>query len=245
MKHSRAGVANLEPLTIEWGTRKVTASLHRTSRRVLRIAVDPTGAVDIFVPREADLEEVLTRSKRKSAWIFREIDQISARPTVTTERRFLSGETHLFLGRQYRLALETAREPFVRIDGARLVIGARDPNDTAHCRRLLTAFYSIEAKHLFPARLEAVLPPFERKGMKRPHLIIRRMSKRWGSFTPAGNITLNVDLIKAGPALIDYVICHELAHAFYSDHNEEWQNLLTSVLPDWQMRKQQLETILR
>jgi predicted metal-dependent hydrolase len=98
---------------------------------------------------------------------------------------------------------------------------------------------------VFPSRLTAMLPPFERRGLKRPHLIIRRMTKRWGSFTPAGNITLNVDLVRASFDLIDYVICHELAHAFYSDHSDKWQSLLSSVLPDWEERKLRLETTLR
>jgi predicted metal-dependent hydrolase len=71
------------------------------------------------------------------------------------------------------------------------------------------------------------------------------MKKRWGSFTPSGNITLNVDLVGAGPNLIDYVITHELAHGFYGDHSEDWRNLLSSILPDWEERKRHLERILR
>ena len=51
--------------------------------------------------------------------------------------------------------------------------------------------------------------------------------------------------VRVGPNLIDYVICHELAHAFYGNHSEEWRNLLSSVLPDWEQRKSQLETMLR
>jgi len=88
------------------------------------------------------------------------------------------------MGRAYRLAVEWSAEPFVRVDGARLIVGAREPTDVAHCRRVLTAFYVLEARSLFPLRLSAVLAPFERKGLKRPHLIIRRMTKRWGSYTP-------------------------------------------------------------
>jgi predicted metal-dependent hydrolase len=56
---------------------------------------------------------------------------------------------------------------------------------------------------------------------------------------------LNVDLVRAGPHLIDYVICHELAHAFYGNHGGEWQDLLSSVMPDWKQRKSQLEAMLR
>ncbi len=71
------------------------------------------------------------------------------------------------------------------------------------------------------------------------------MSKRWGSYTPKGRIVLNVDLVRASPILIDYVICHELAHAFYPDHGKEWRNLFDTVMPDWESRKARLEAFLR
>ena len=75
--------------------------------------------------------------------------------------------------------------------------------------------------------------------------MIRRMSKRWGSYTPSGRIILNVDLVRVSPALIDYVICHELAHAFHPDHGMKWRNLFNSVMPDWEDRKSRLEAFLR
>ena len=71
------------------------------------------------------------------------------------------------------------------------------------------------------------------------------MSKRWGSYTPKGRIVLNADLIRAAPDLIDYVISHELAHGLHPDHGAEWQNLLTTVMPDWEARKARLEAALR
>jgi len=45
--------------------------------------------------------------------------------------------------------------------------------------------------------------------------------------------------------LIDYVICHELAHAFFPDHGEGWRTLLDTVMPDWADRKALLEVTLR
>jgi hypothetical protein len=157
----------------------------------------------------------------------------------------VSGETHLLLGRQYRLSIEESRDAYVRIEGSRLNILARRVDDQAHCRRLLAAFYSLTARTVFRERLDAVIPPFARKGMRMPVLVVRRMTKRWGSYTPKGRIVLNVDLIRASPTLIDYVICHELAHAFHPDHGREWQNLLDAVMPDWQIRKARLEEYLR
>lgn len=234
-----------EQVVIAWGSREITAKLCRTDRRVLKIEIEPGGRVTVFAPSYASSEIIAVRCRRKGPWVFRELDRMLAEPVFTPERRYLSGEAHFFGGRPYRLAIERSAEPFVRIDGFRLIIGAREPNDVSHCRRLLNAFYAIEARSLFPDRLSAVLPPFERRGLRRPHLIIRRMTKRWGSYTSSGNITLNIDLIRAGPSLIDYVIAHELAHACYGNHSEQWRNLLSSAMPDWEERKLQLEEALR
>jgi predicted metal-dependent hydrolase len=67
----------------------------------------------------------------------------------------------------------------------------------------------------------------------------------WGSYTPSGWIVLNVDLVRVSPGLIDYVICHELAHAFHPDHGTKWRNLLDAAMPDWEARKSRLEAALR
>ena len=43
-----------------------------------------------------------------------------------------------------------------------------------------------------------------------------------------------MDLVRASPPLIDYVICHELTHGFYPDHGKDWRGLLSTVMPDWE-----------
>lgn len=232
-------------IVISWGARRIEAKLVRTDRRVLKIDVEPGGRVTVLAPRDAAQAEVVARCQRKSGWIFRQLDKAAGEPAFTPERCYVSGETHLFFGRPYRLEIVRSAEHFARTDGPRILIGVREPNNAAQCRRVLAAFYSLEARALFATRLSAVFPPFERRGLRRPRLIIRRPTKRWGSFTSKGNVMLNIDLVRAGPDLIDYVICHELAHGFYGNHDEEWRALLESVMPDWQQRKKRLENLLR
>lgn len=236
---------DVEQIPLKWGGRQVVAELRRTDRRVLRIDVQPTGQVVVFAPRGEALDVVQARLTDKRGWIFREIDRIDARPSVTPARRYVSGETHLLLGRQYRLSIEQGNDPRVVIEGTRLNIVARRTDDQAHYRRLLTAFYARTAREVFKERLEAMLPPFTRKGLGRPQLVVRGMVKRWGSYTPSGRIALNVDLIRACPMLIDYVICHELIHAFHPDHGAGWREMFSTLMPDWEARKARLEALLR
>lgn len=61
------------------------------------------------------------------------------------------------------------------------------------------------------------------------------------SFTATGNILLNPDLIKHSVCCIDYVIIHELCHTRHPQHNKNFYQLLSQMLPDWQNRKHKLE----
>jgi predicted metal-dependent hydrolase len=237
--------AALEQIEICWGERRTTAELRRTHRRVLRVEVRPSGDVVVFAPDSERIDTVQSRLQRKCPWIFRELDRIECGPVVTPPRHFLSGETHLLLGKPYRLTVQQSDKSDVRIEGDRLLIFTPDVKDSGECSRILMAFYITTAKSVFPERLEAMAAPFIRKGLRLPSLIIRPMAKRWGSYTGSGRIILNIDLVRASPALIDYVICHELAHGFHADHGKEWHNLLSTVMPDWESRKARLEAFLR
>jgi predicted metal-dependent hydrolase len=242
---SDSDIADSDQIEVGWGERRTNVELRRTARRVLRIEVRPAGDVVVFAPLGEDLGAIQNRMKKKGEWIFREIDRVAARPSVTPERHFVSGETHLLLGKQYRLSIEQGDDPQVKIEGSRLNVLVRRIDDQAHCRRLLGVFYKLTARRVFPERLDAMIPPFIRKGLGRPSLVVRQMSKRWGSYTPNGRIVLNIDLIRASPMLIDYVICHELSHAFHPNHNKGWRDLFDTVMPDWEIRKARLEAFLR
>lgn len=245
MNHTSSPAIGLETLQIAWGQRQIVAELRRTQRRVLRIEVRPSGKVVVFAPISEEVCKVEERVKHKRPWIFRKIDHVLSWASLTPERHFVSGETHLLLGKQYRLSIERNEEAEVRLEGSRLKIFTRRLDDPAHCGRLVAKFYATIAHTVFNERLRVVAPPFIRRGLEMPILVVRQMSKRWGSYTPSGRIVLNVDLVRANPTLIDYVICHELAHAFHSDHGKEWRCLLTTIMPDWEHRKARLEALLR
>jgi predicted metal-dependent hydrolase len=153
----------------------------------------------------------------------------------------VSGETHLFLGKQYRLVVASEDSPDVRLDGNRIILAVRENSNFVHRRTLLRHWYGLQSHRIFPERLATTAPPFLRLGVAKPRLIIRAMSQRWGSFTAKGNLVLNSELVQASPHLIDYVIAHELAHALHPDHGSHWQGLLTQTMPDWRTRKDDLE----
>lgn len=87
-------------------------------------------------------------------------------------------------------------------------------------------------------------PNFQCLELERPCLHIRKLKTRWGSLSPRGILTLNVDLIRAPGECIDYVIAHELCHLKHRDHGADFYRLLERMMPDWERRKLKLELAL-
>lgn len=129
----------------------------------------------------------------------------------------LSGETHLYLGRQYRLKVGAGDTASVKIDRGHLLLSLPGKADPGRVKALLHRWYLDHARQVFNAVLDEWLPRF--KGYQRPRLIVRSMKSRWGSLSPGGTMTLNSSLIRAPRACIEYVVVHELCHLKHRDHD--------------------------
>ncbi len=81
-------------------------------------------------------------------------------------------------------------------------------------------------------------------GVAMPDIAIRRMKTRWGTCnTAAKRVTLNLELARRDPALLEYVIVHELAHLIERGHNARFYAVMDTHLPDWKRRRKALNGV--
>lgn len=212
------------------------------TRRTLGIEVHPDQRVVVRAPVSCAEEVISARVRKRAAWISRQIADFQRNSPRTPQRQYVSGETHLYLGRQYRLKVIAGEPASVRMNRGQLIVtipGAADPD---RVRILLHRWYLDHARQLFGEVLDQCLPRF--KGHQRPRLIVRAMRSRWGSLSQAGSMTLNANLVRAPRACIEYVVTHELCHLRHRDHGANFFRLLGRVMPGWERRKQLLERAL-
>lgn len=228
-------------LETTWGSRSLPFTVVHQDRATLRITVVPEGKVIVYAPREASTDQVTARVARRGGWITRQLERFDQWSPRTPPRQYISGETHLYLGKQYRLLVREAEGTGVSVDGDRIRMWTRAGATHAQRRAILRHWYKLQAHRIFPARVDAAWPAFSSKFAQRPGLIIREMTQRWGSFTPTGRLVINTELVRASPGLIDYVVTHELAHGVHPDHGAPWQALMSEKMPDWRDRKAALE----
>lgn len=78
-------------------------------------------------------------------------------------------------------------------------------------------------------------------GVKAGKLAYRNMRSRWGSCQPStGRICINVRLALYPLECLEYVVVHELCHLIVRGHGPEFQQLMSSVMPDWKQRRAKL-----
>ena len=227
--------------TVLFGGDRIDFRLRRTNRRTLAITVQPNLGVMVTAPRKAALESVLGKVRKRADWIRRQQRFFREFLPQTPPRRYLSGETHRYLGRQYRLKVVEAEESSAKLAGRFIWVHTRSKQDTARVRKLVAAWYLAHARERFA---RSVAESAARLGTRLPsplRVLLRRMPKRWGSWTRRGVIYLNPELVKAPGSCIDYVVTHELCHLVHGHHGPAFYALLHRAMPDWEQRKQQLE----
>jgi predicted metal-dependent hydrolase len=233
---------------LQYGTQTIEYELSFAPRKTLAIHVHPDLSVTVKAPENADAETVRQKVYRRAAWILKQQRQIELYLPDVPPRQYVSGESHRYLGRQYRLKVQGGAAhllkraaPVAPIQLTRQFICVYTTNSQpAHVRELVEAWYRDQADQVFHERLIACRAKLARFGIPSTALSIRKMTSSWGSCTPKGTVTLNIKLIQAPMEYIDYVLIHELCHLKHLHHGPEFYKLLTRALPDWQTRQAKL-----
>ena len=227
---------------VVYGEHRIDFAVVRRRRKTLEIAVEPDATVVVAAPLDAPMEAIAEKVRKRAGWIRGQQRFFSQFMPRTPERRYLAGETHLYLGRQYRLKVVRHGRPGVKMIRGFIIVRTREPEKPEVTRRLVDNWYRRHARAKFAERLEVSLARFPEPEAFRPRgLIVRRMEKRWGSLSPSGRLLLNRRLIEAPVDTIDYVIAHELCHMAEPHHGAAFYRLLDRVMPDWAGRKGRLE----
>ncbi len=233
-----------EQKVVQYGTTVIPFSLRRSDRSTLAITVQPDATVHVTAPLHAEWHKIESRVLKRGRWIRKQQQFFETFLPATPVRTYVSGETHFYLGKQYRLKILVGSSPSVKLKSGRLMVTAPDNANTDHVKQLLGAWYKQHAEKRFEQALQQAMPLFRKYPINLPEITVKRMQKRWGSCQPDGRIILNPEIIKAPPRCIDYVVIHELCHLVHHDHGSQFYRLHDKVMPDWRRWKEKLEKVM-
>ncbi len=207
----------------------------------LRIKVHPDLRVQLVIPdgtSDGDLERAL---KQKTRWIWQKLRDFRTVQEHTTPRKYVSGESHFYLGRRHLLKVRYQPDSpeTVRMLRGRFEVSVQERH-ALRIQKLLEIWYFTRAQEIFRTRLEALLPS-ALWVIAPPALKLQVMQTQWGNCSPDGTITLNPHLVKAPRDCIDYVILHELCHLKEHNHGPAFWRLMERMMPDWERHKARLD----
>jgi predicted metal-dependent hydrolase len=227
--------------TIQYGSKTIDFRLEYSARKSLGITVTPEMEVLVKAPTDTTMERVKEKIRKKAPWIIKQQSFFLSFQPKTPQRKYISGETHLYLGRQYRLLIHIDEEESVKLKGKFIEVTV---NEKARAKILLNNWYLQNAQIKFQMIAAPLIDRFKKYKVEPSCIVLRDMPTRWGSCTPNGKIILNPELIKAPKGCIEYVIIHELCHLIHHDHTQKFIDLQTKEMKDWEKWKVKLEKLL-
>lgn len=212
-----------------------------SDRPRILVKVHPDCRVQVRAPGSASDTEVIEAVRKRARWIFNHLKAFRETPPAS-RKRYVSGESHLYLGKRHVLKVWDAPR---QLEEVKLYRGHFEVHTasrkTDYIQKLFEAWYRERALAVFPKRLE-VIAEQALWLQDIPQLQIRTMTKQWGSCSPNGRLTLNLHLIKAPRECIDYVILHELCHLAEHNHSKRFYRLMKQVMPEWEKVKELLDS---
>jgi len=197
-----------------------------SKRKTLNITVERDRSVVVRAPEGTDPQKLRHAVESKQLWIYEKIRHPQKYRGIPHPpgKELVSGESMLYLGRNYRI--DIVEDDYGGIRFANKFIVSKTTLSCA--RQWFRDWYIAKAKEKITPK---VRHHAKNMGVKYGKVLISDLKYRWGSCTPNDNLNFNWRLIKAPMFVIDYVIVHELAHLMESNHTAQFWNIIEAQLP--------------
>ena len=208
--------------------------VRRRGRRGVGLKVDENG-LTVSAPSTMPLARIEALVRDSESWVLRKVEEWRARqvPAVLWQ----DGAALPFLGEALVLRLHAASRPAVEREGGELLVRAPPEAGETAIRVAVIGWYKRVALPLLSARVASLA---ERAAIRPPRMFLSSAMARWGSCNSHREVRLAWRLVKAPPALVDYVVCHELAHLRHMNHSRAFWAEVERQCPDYRALRRQL-----
>ena len=201
--------------------------------RKARLTIEADGSLRLRAAEDVATEELRQFLASKREWVYRKLAEKEALQHEPVTKEMVDGEGFLYLGRSYRLKIDGAHGT-VRLERGRLVlprplVGAGEAS--------LIAWYQRCGEAWLRPRVRSWA---ERFRVESGAIEVADLGHKWGSATAGKRVRVHWATLQLSPALVDYVLAHELAHLREPHHGPGFWQLLGRVMPDYDERKQEL-----
>jgi predicted metal-dependent hydrolase len=192
----------------------------------------PHGRVRVAAPLAVNDDAVRRAVITRLHWIKRQQTKFQQQ-SRQSRLDYVSGESHYYLGRRYRLnvSVDDGRGGVSIGNASRIDLRTRAAADRRERERVFLAWYRKELRRVAGPLIELWA---HKLGIDPPRWGIKRMKTKWGTCSiEARRIWLNLELSKKPAQCLEYIVVHELTHFLERHHNDRFIALMDQHLPQW------------
>jgi predicted metal-dependent hydrolase len=209
--------------------------------RHLRLSLGREGP-RLSKPRWVSLRDAAAFAAEKRDWLEERLAEREQRESLVDWPGLAPGATGSLPLRGERLALHVVagRQPSLQLDadGLHLALPDRDP---ASLRRVASGLFRSWLGMQMHRDVGLLLSRHTAAMGRAPtRVTFRALRSLWGSLSTRDHLSLDLSLILAPPAVLEYVVVHELAHLFERNHGPRFWARVADALPDFRERQKQL-----
>lgn len=227
-------------LSFQYGTRTVEFDVVYRKRKTLEISVEPPNVITVVAPNNTPENIIIEKIKSRAEWIVQKIYSFKDMQYQKINREFVSGESFMYLGRNYSLQVvidENIKKPEVKLYHSKFYVTIAKRDDKA-IHKAMEEWYRKKTKE----KIEERIKYYERFFNLTPTAVkIKEQQKRWGSCTAKNELLFNWRCAMARTNALDYIVVHEMCHMYHKNHSKEFWELLNSIMPDYEGRKEWLK----
>lgn len=205
-----------------------------SDRKTLNITVERDRSIVVRAPKSLSSERIKEMVYEKRQWIKEKMNHIQKYPLNYSPKEFVSGETLLYLGKNYQLLIK--EEDFDGVEfNQRFMISKSHQQES---NRLFKVWYKIKAQE----KLTPLAKKYAKNlGVEFNECKVSEMKYRWASCTPKNNIIFNWRIIKAPMYVVEYLVAHELVHLIENNHTQRFWHILSIQIPNYEKAKNWLK----
>jgi len=202
--------------------------IEKTDRRkTVSIFIERDGSVRVLAPITATEETIEKAVKAKEYQIYTKLAKWKELNQGKVKRDFVNGQSFLYFGRNYRLAIVENQDVPLRLSGGNLLFDKKYLNKAD---KVFKDFYKEKAEQKITERLKLIQVKFE---VKPSSVKVLELQNRWASWSPKNGLNFHWKCAMAPVPVLDYIITHEMVHLKYPNHSAEFWNELDKKMPNY------------
>lgn len=206
----------------------------------MSISVEPPNNILVVVSLNTLEEDIKAAVKSKGYWIVQKLFEFRHIEAKKVNREFVNGESFMHLGRNYSLQIyidETLQNnSIVKLFRGKFYVYIKEKNDEL-IKESMEAWYREKTEEQVKKRVKYYQKFFDKSPA---NIKIKEQKKRWASCTSKNELLFNWRCVMAKSTALDYIVVHEMCHMYHMNHSQEFWNLVSSVMSDYEVRKEWL-----